>query len=281
MSRKRIFEIIEVAKEDDRLSAVYDSCMLLSIFLSLIPLVFKETTPFLNGLDKACVVVFIADYLMRWSTADYKYGSASPLSFARYPFSFMAIVDLVSILPSLTVLNNGFKVLRVLRMFRALRVFRVLKALRYSRSLRIIANVLRRSRESLLAVGTLAVGYILISALIIFNAEPDSFHNFFEAVYWSTVLLTTVGFGDIIPVTTIGRSIAILSSLFGIAIVALPSGIVTAGYMKELEEQRLEEEKERAAHPERGDAAPHYLNRFRLRTLGGRQEKTNTDKEEL
>ncbi len=282
MSRKRIFEIIEVAKEDDRLSAVYDSCMLLSIFLSLIPLVFKETTPFLNGLDKACVVVFIADYLMRWSTADYKYGSASPLSFARYPFSFMAIVDLVSILPSLTVLNNGFKVLRVLRMFRALRVFRVLKALRYSRSLRIIANVLRRSRESLLAVGTLAVGYILISALIIFNAEPDSFHNFFEAVYWSTVLLTTVGFGDIIPVTTIGRSIAILSSLFGIAIVALPSGIVTAGYMKELEEQRLEEEKERAAHPERGDAAPHYLNRFRLRPLsGGRHEKTNTDREEL
>ena len=135
MSRKRIFEIIEVAEEDDRLSAVYDSCMLLCILLSLIPLVFKETTPFLNGLDKACVVIFIADYLLRWSTADYKFNSASPLSFARYPFSFMAIVDLVSILPSLTVLNSGFKVLRVLRMFRALRVFRVLKALRYSRSI--------------------------------------------------------------------------------------------------------------------------------------------------
>ena len=282
MSRKRIFEIIEVAEEDDRLSAVYDSCMLLCILLSLIPLVFKETTPFLNGLDKACVVIFIADYLLRWSTADYKFNSASPLSFARYPFSFMAIVDLVSILPSLTVLNSGFKVLRVLRMFRALRVFRVLKALRYSRSLRIIANVLRRSKESLMAVGTLAVGYILISSLIIFNAEPDSFHNFFEAVYWSTVLLTTVGFGDITPVTTIGRTIAIFSSLFGIAIVALPSGIITAGYMKELEEQRAEEEKERAAHPERSDAVPRYLNRFRLRPLnGGRHEKTNTDKEDL
>ncbi len=274
MNRKRIFEIIEVAKEDDRLSAVYDSSMLLCILLSLVPLVFKETTPFLNGLDKVCVVIFIADYLLRWSTADYKFGSASALSFVRYPFSFMAIVDLVSILPSLTVLNSGFKVLRVLRMFRALRVFRVLKALRYSRSLRIIANVLRRSKESLLAVGTLAVGYILISALIIFNAEPDSFNNFFEAVYWSTVLLTTVGFGDITPVTTIGRLIAIVSSIFGIAIVALPSGIITAGYMKELEERRSEEERDRRAGPR---AKPHYLNRFRVQGLQpGKHEKTET-----
>ena len=114
------------------------------------------------------------------------------------------------------------------------------------------------------------------------NINTLNFNNFFEAVYWSTVLLTTVGFGDITPVTTIGRSIAICSSLFGIAIVALPSGIITAGYMKELEERRAEEEKERAAHPERGDAAPHYLNRFRLRALNsGRHEKTSTDKEEL
>ena len=273
MSRKRIFEIIEVAEENDRLSAVYDSCMLLCILLSLIPLVFKETTAFLNGLDKACVVIFIADYLLRWSTADFKFNSRSPLAFVRYPFSFMALVDLLSILPSLTVLNSGFKVLRVLRMFRALRVFRVLKALRYSRSIKLISNVLRHSKDSLLAVGTLAVGYILISALIIFNAEPDSFHNFFEAVYWSTVLLTTVGFGDITPVTTIGRMIAIVSSIFGIAIVALPSGIITAGYMKELEERRAEEEKERAETP---SAAPHYLNRFQLRR-SGKHEKTESE----
>ncbi len=272
MARKRIFEIIEVSEESDRLSALYDSSMLLCIFLSLIPLVYKESTPFLNALDKICVIVFIADYLLRWSTADYKFASASPLSFVRYPFSFMALVDLLSILPSLTVLNSGFKVLRVLRMFRALRVFRVLKALRYSRSIRIIANVLRRSKDSLLAVGTLAVGYILISALIIFNAEPDSFNDFFEAVYWSTVLLTTVGFGDITPVTAVGRLIAIVSSIFGIAIVALPSGIVTAGYMKELEERRAEEEKERREG--RKDDVPHYLNRYQLRGLKtGRHEK--------
>lgn len=78
------------------------------------------------------------------------------------------------------------------------------------------------------------------------------------------MLLTTVGFGDITPVTTVGRSIAIVSSLFGIAIVALPSGIITAGYMKELEEQRAEEGQERGGAAR---SAPHYLNRFHLHDL--------------
>lgn len=236
--RKRIFEVIEISRDGDRLSAVYDSFMILVIALSLLPLLFKESTPFLSGLDKVCVAVFLLDYLLRWATADYKFGKRSVLSFVRYPFSFMALIDLLSILPSLTVLNSAFKVLRMLRMARALRVFRVLRAARYSRSLRIIGAALRSSKESLLAVGSLALAYIFICALIIFNAEPDSFRNFFEALYWSTVLLTTVGFGDITPVTVVGRAIAMTSSIFGIAIVALPSGIITAGYMRELSEHK-------------------------------------------
>ena len=242
--RKRIFEVIEVSRDGDRLSALYDSFMIVVILLSLLPLVFKEMTPVLYVLDKASMVVFIIDYLLRWATADYKYQRQSASSFLRYPFSLMALVDLVSILPSLSVLNSGFKVLRLLRMMRSLRVFRVLKVVRYSKSIRIIGNVLKNSRESLAAVGSLALAYIIVSALIIFNAEPDSFRNFFEAVYWSTVLLTTVGFGDITPVTAIGRLIAMVSSIFGMAIVALPSGIITAGYMQELYRKREEQDAE-------------------------------------
>ena len=128
-------------------------------------------------------------------------------------------------------------VLRVVRMVRAMRVIRIFKALRYSKNVEIIGRVLRNSRESLIAVGTLAVGYILISALIIFNVEPDSFQDFFEAVYWATVSLTTVGYGDIYPVTSIGRSITMISSLFGVAIIALPAGIITGGYLKELQDR--------------------------------------------
>ena len=119
---------------------------------------------------------------------------------------------------------------------------RVLRGVRYSKSLRIIGRVLRDSWEPLLAVGSLSVVYIGVSALVIFNAEPDSFRNFFEALYWATVSLTTVGYGDIITVTAVGRAIAMVSSLIGIAIVALPSGIITAGYIKAIERERAEEE---------------------------------------
>ena len=86
----------------------------------------------------------------------------------------------------------------------------------------------------------LAVGYILISALIVLSVEPETFPTFFDAVYWATVSLTTVGYGDIYPVSMAGKIITMCSTLFGIAIVALPAGIVTAGYMDELNKIRKE-----------------------------------------
>ena len=95
-------------------------------------------------------------------------------------------------------------------------------------------NVLRKQREPLFAVCGLSGAYILISALVIFNVEPQTFDNFFEAIYWATVSLTTVGYGDIYPTSDIGRIITMISSVFGIAIVALPAGIITAGYMDEI-----------------------------------------------
>ena len=232
--RKRIFEIIEKSNGEDRWSSIYDWMMIIVIIISLLPLAFKQETFFFLLVDKVTVSVFIVDYFLRWITADYKFGKGNAISFIRYPFSTMAIIDLISILPSLTIVNKGFKVLRVLRMIRAMRVVRVFKAVRYSKSFEIIGNVLRRSKESLIAVGMLASGYILISALIIFNVEPDSFNTFFDAIYWATVSLTTVGYGDIYPISTMGRIITMISSIFGIAIVALPAGIITAGYMEEL-----------------------------------------------
>ena len=241
--RKKIFEMVEPGEGINKVSSFYDYFMMIVIIVSLIPLAFKnENTAFLI-LDKICVAIFIADYFLRWITADYKYNKKSVGTFIRYPFSLMAIIDLISILPSLTIINSGFKVLRVLRMIKAFRVFRVFKALRYSRSVEIIVNVLKRSKESLVAVGTLAVAYILIAALVIFNVEPESFNSFFDAIYWATVSLTTVGYGDIYPITTIGRIVTMGSSIFGIAIVALPAGIITAGYMNEINSEKEEADK--------------------------------------
>ena len=103
--------------------------------------------------------------------------------------------------------------------------------MRYSKSFDIIASVFKKQKKVLSAVATMAVAYILISALVIYNVEPESFETFFYAIYWATISLTTVGYGDIYPVTTIGRIVTMISSAFGIAIIALPSGVITAGYL--------------------------------------------------
>lgn len=235
--REKLFNIVERAEGENRLSQVYDVFMMVTIFVSIVPLAFRAETSFFFVLDKITVAIFIVDYLLRLVTADYKYGRHTVGSFLRYPFSFLAVVDLVSILPSLTLLNSGFKLLKIFRLFRTFRVFRVFKTLRYSKNIRILTAVLRNSKESLIAVGTLAVAYVLISALVIFNVEPQSFETFFDAVYWATVSLTTVGYGDIYPVTTLGRMVTMVSSVFGIAIIALPAGIITAGYMQEIEKK--------------------------------------------
>jgi voltage-gated potassium channel len=232
--RKRIYEVIEISNGSDLWSSIYDYFMMVVILASLLSLTFKQENTVFVIIDKTAVIIFIIDYLLRLCTADFKYANKSITSFIRYPLSMMALIDLFSILPSVSLLNNSFKLLRILRLIRAFRVFRVFKVLRYSKSFRIIVSVFKKQKESLLAVLTLAIAYIIISALIIFNIEPDSFGTFFDAVYWATVSLTTMGYGDIYPVTSIGRIVTMVSAIFGIAIVALPAGIITAGYMHEI-----------------------------------------------
>jgi len=234
--RKRVFEVIEVAESGDYLSLFYDILMIVSIVVSLIPLAFKTSYELFNYTDVITTFLFIMDYSLRFITADFKLKKGHVKSFIIYPFTLWAIIDLLSILPSVTLLYSEFKMLRIFIMIRTLKIIRVFKTFRYSKSIDIITKVIKNSKHPLMAVGSLAVGYVLTSALIIFNVESDSFESFFDAVYWATVSLTTVGYGDIYPVTTEGRVIAMISSLCGIALVALPAGIITAGYMDSLNE---------------------------------------------
>ena len=125
----------------------------------------------------------------------------------------------------------------LLRLARLARVLRSFKILEYSHSFRVLRTVIKNSIRPLKAVLALTVTYIIISALIIFHIEPG-FKDFFEAMYWATVSLTTVGYGDLVPTTTLGRIITMISSIMGVAVIALPSGIVTAGYMQALEEEK-------------------------------------------
>ena len=233
--RKALFEILDESDGTNKLSSAYDYVMIVMIVLSLIPLAFKQETAWMYTIDAIAAIIFIADYLLRWFTADFQLKDHSAKAFIKYPFTVMAIIDLLSVLPSLTIVSNALKLLRVLRLMKAFRVFH---AVRYSRSLKIIGSVLKSSKNSLLIVVSFAIGYVLFSALVVFNIEPDTFNNYIDAVYWATVSLTTVGYGDIYPVTTVGKIFTMLSSVFGIAIVALPASIITAGFMDKLNDER-------------------------------------------
>ena len=234
--RKKIFEIIEETEYETKLNHAYDIFMILTIILSMSPLVFKDPPAYLVWTERVTTVIFIIDYLLRFTVADIKLGKGK-LSFLLYPFTAMAIVDLLSILPTFIAISDSLRVLRSFRLIRALKVIKIFKSFRYSKNIAIIVNVFKRQRRSLTTVGFLAVGYILVSALVVFNVEPETFNTFFDAVYWATVSLTTVGYGDIYAVSVVGRVITMLSALLGVAIVALPAGIITAGYMSEIQKE--------------------------------------------
>ena len=221
----------------------YDLFMLVIIILSLIPLLFKTETPLFIIIEIVTTSIFILDYFLRWSTADIRLQKKGMLPFLIYPFTLLAIIDLFTILPGFSALFPASQFFTKIRALKVLRLIRLVKLMRYSQSIDIIFRILHRSKSSLLTVGSLAIGYILVSSIVIFNVEPDSFTNFYEALYWATMSLAAVGYGDLYPVSTAGRLIAMLSSFFGIAIVALPAGIITAGYMKEIQENESKEAK--------------------------------------
>lgn len=242
--RKRIHEIIDYGKRGGWASVAYEVAMLIAIVASIVPLMFWEEKPVFRVIEAVTVSFFILDYLLRWLTADYRQREGK-MSFVRYPITGWAIVDLLSILPGLSLLGRSFKLFRITRL---LRIVRLLKLVKYSSKFRILGRVVKKERKVLLAVMWVAVFYIFLTALIMFNAEPHinpntgavTFSDFFDALYWATVTLTTVGYGDMIPVTDIGHLVSMLSSIFGVAIIALPSGVITASYLDEL---RLEKEK--------------------------------------
>lgn len=226
--RTKIYKLLE--------TSYYDAFMMAVIIISIIPLAFRNTNIVWSVIDVISAIIFIIDYLIRLITADYEIKDGIK-SFIIYPFTPMAIIDLLSILPSISIfimVNRGFRLLRIIRLIRTFRIFRVFKTFRYSKNIEIIMNVFKKQKDALSVVMLLAVGYVFVCALIIFNVEPDTFPSFFDALYWATVSLTTVGYGDIYAVSTTGKIITMISAFFGIGVVALPAGIITAGYMEEI-----------------------------------------------
>lgn len=223
--RKKIYNVLNQ-------NAIYDTFMFTVIIMSIIPLAFVKQQSWMTLIDRITVIIFIVDYILRWFVADKLSNKLN--KFILYPLTPMAIIDLLSILPSITLLNSSFKLLKIFRLFRSLRLLKILKLVRYSKSITMICNVFKKQKETFITILVMAITYILVSALVIINVEPETFPTYFDAVYWATISLTTVGYGDVYAVTTIGKIITMISSFLGIAVVALPAGIITSGLMDEL-----------------------------------------------
>ncbi|MBD5207694.1 MAG: ion transporter [Bacteroidales bacterium] len=242
MLQQKVFDLINKDRKGMLASRIYDWYMLFMIIASIIPLMFIEDYPIFKVIEIITVTAFIIDYILRWYTSSIQLRKGI-VSYFIYPFTPMAIIDLLSILPGLNLISPEFKLLRLTRL---IKIVRLLKVFRYSDKITIFLRVLSKEKDVLLSVLMLAVFYIFITALIMFNAEPHinpqtgeiTFNSFFDALYWATVTLTTVGYGDLCPVTNIGRVVSMISSLFGVAIIALPSGVITASYLEELREYR-------------------------------------------
>ncbi len=233
--KKRVYEVIEVSRMGDISSLAYDRLMTTAIIVGLVPLTVKTNTKLTIFIDLIVSLLFIIDYIARVYTADYKMGYKSYKAYIAYFFTPLAIFDFISIIPIIYIFLPVSPVISLLRLFRA---FRVLKLVRYSKTMIIIVNVIRKVKKQLMAVLILIVIYIMVSAMLVFQLEPNLFDTFFDALYWATISITTIGYGDISPVTDLGRFITMVSALVGVAVIALPTGIITAAYMAEITKKK-------------------------------------------
>jgi voltage-gated potassium channel len=240
---EKINSIIEPRREN-KFSQFYDWTMLIAIIIGIVPLMFRSQNKLFVCFDIFSSICFIVDYLLRWITFPLKFEKKKKwISILLYPITPMAIIDLLSILPIMNLLAPTFKIVRVSRL---LKLLRVIKFIRYFEPLEIIISVIKKQRKILYTVLSLALFYTFVTAMIMFNAEkeinPETgeylFNNFFDAFYWAACTLTTVGYGDLYPISSVGRIISIISSMVGIAIIALPSGIITAGYLDEIRKKK-------------------------------------------
>lgn len=242
--RQRLARIIQIEKEgNDKYSRAYDWYMLVIIGLSLIPMMVEnDDTPFMKWIEWATVIAFIIDFVLRCYAAPVMKRFEGKSFFRRYPFSFMGLVDFLSILPIVTLISYKFTLFRLFRMVRIIALF---KYTRYTDKDKLFLKVLKKRKNVLMTLFLFTLLYIFITALLLYNVEPHlnpitgekTFSSFFDALYWSTVTLTTVGYGDLCPVSVCGRSISMISSLFGIGLITAASGAVTSGFIEEIKKR--------------------------------------------
>lgn len=248
--RHRIWEIVEVALPGDRASRVFDLTILTLIFLNVLATILGTVADIraryellLDAFELLSVVIFTAEYVTRiWACrADERYtGIISGR--LRFATRGLLLIDLLAILPFyLPYVGLDLRSFRVLRLLRILRVVRIG---RYYRSLQMISRVVRAKREELVLSSTVMFFLLVVSASILYYCEhdrqPESFSSIPATMWWAIATLTTVGYGDMYPITILGRMFASIIAVLGIGMFALPTGILGAAFVDEIERSKEE-----------------------------------------
>ena len=257
--KQRVFTIINKAEDGDKASHLFDMLIMALICLSVVAIILQsfknlatKYTSLFYAFEVFCVVAFTVEYLLRIWTADLLYPEEKHPRL-KYMLSFMAIVDLLAILPFyLPFISADMRFIRMVRLLRMARLLRVFKLGRYIDALQIIVKVIKAQASELIISIVICFFVMLFSSIIMYTVEnpvqPDQFPNIIASLWWAICTLTTVGYGDIYPVTALGRFFAAIISLVGIGIIAIPTGIIAAGFSavinKENQKEASEEEKD-------------------------------------
>lgn len=256
--RTRIWEILENTKPGDKLGKIDDLLIMTLIVLNVIAVILgsvkwfeSEYKTLLDNFELFSICIFTTEYLLRiWScVTDAKYTKTF-FGRTRYFFTPMALIDLISILPFY--LPFVGLDLRVIRMFRLVRLFRVAKAARYVSSIKLLGKVFKSKKEELIVTFiVLSILLIIASSLMYFfenNVQPDKFGDIPSTMWWAIATLTTVGYGDVFPITSEGKIIASIVAILGIGLFALPTGILGAGFIEEFQNSKKQKGKNICPH---------------------------------
>ena len=240
--RKRIFEIIEVGNDLDRISRLYDFINAFAIVLNLSVTIMQTfsdiQTKYGNGLlliENVTIVFFLVDYILRIWTARFLYPEIQEHhAIKKYACSFTGIVDLLSFLPDFLPIffPSGTVAFRMIRIVRIFRLFRINS---YYDSLSVITEVITGKKQQLFSSVFIILVLMVASSLCMYSleheAQPEVFSNAFSGIWWAASTLLTVGYGDIYPVTSLGKLFGIAITFLGVGMVAIPTGIISAGFV--------------------------------------------------
>jgi voltage-gated potassium channel len=243
--KQRIHKVLDSSDHSNSISKSFNVFLILLIVLNTVAVTIETVKSIeilyrnlFRGFEIFSVCIFTIEYFLRlWSiTASNKY-SKPILGRVKFIFTGSALIDLFAILPFYLPMIIGFD-LRFIRILRLFRLIRILKISRYMHATKMISNVFKAKREELLITLVLIFFLIIIVSSIMFytehEAQPEKFSSIPETMWWSVATLTTVGYGDIFPITVLGKTLASIIALLGIGMVALPAGILASGFSDEL-----------------------------------------------